>query len=189
MSSARQGKTTDRLPTLYGLMRQTGTIMRNLFTAAMSFALSISSAYAEPIERTYQAVMFVRESHATKVLDKPNHVVGIGKFRGLAIFNNGEIAVHRYEGWFDFSDGAGKFHGYALWQFEDGSEIRASYDGTAKNATAKGINIKAEFHTVTGSGRFKGAAIKGGFDGRRLEPIEKGGISYLKGDLKITLKP
>ena len=160
-------------------MRQTGIIMRNLFTAAVLFALSISSAYAEPIERTYQAVMFVQESHATKVLDKPNHVVGVGKFRGLAIFESGEIAKHRYEGWFDFSDGAGKFHGYALWQFEDGSEIRARYDGTAKNATAKGVNIEAVFGSFTGSGRFEGASIKGGFDGRRLEPIDKGGILSL----------
>ena len=60
-----------RPPPLYVPMRQTGIIMRNLFTAAVWFALSISSAYAEPIERTYQAVMFVQESHATKVSTNP----------------------------------------------------------------------------------------------------------------------
>ena len=161
--------------------------MRNLLTAALLLALSISSVYGEPIELNYQAVMYVRESHATKVLDKPNHVVGIGKFRGLAIFDNGEVAVHSYEGWFDFTDGAGKFHGYALWEFEDGSEIRASYDGTAKAATAKGTKISAEFHSFTGSGRFQGVSIEGEFEGRRLEPVGKGGMSYLKGKLKLTL--
>ena len=61
--------------------------MRNLLTAALLLALSISSVYGEPIELNYQAVMYVRESHATKVLDKPNHLVGTGKFRGLAIFD------------------------------------------------------------------------------------------------------
>ena len=67
--------------------------------------------------------------------------------------------MHSYEDWFDFTDGVGKF-GYALWEFED--KIRASYDGTAKAATAKGTKISAEFHSFTGSGRFQGVSIEGG---------------------------
>jgi len=73
--------------------------------------IAILPAAAGQIERNYQAVMHVREVHANPVLDDGTHVVGIGAFRGLAIFSDGEIAVHRYEDWFDMTNGSGKFHG------------------------------------------------------------------------------
>lgn len=139
------------------------------------------------IEQAYRAVMRVRESHAMPVLDRSEHVVGIGAFEGVANFADGQVASHRYEGWFDLSDGSGRFHGYALWRFQDGSEIRAVYDGCARNLAAERFAVTARVHDVTGTGRFAGASGEGDFEGHRLEPIEQGGSTHLTGTLRLRL--
>ena len=153
---------------------------------ALFFVLA-HSARAGTIEHAYQAVMHVRDFHALSVLDRSGHVVGIAAFRGLAIFASGEVAVHRYEGWFDLIAGSGRFHGYALWRFEDGSEIRAAYEGSARNVGAEGFEVKARVHDVSGTGRFADASGEGAFQGRRLEPIDQGGSTYLTGTLRLNL--
>ena len=155
-----------------------------LFFLAMAF---VSPASADPVERDYQAVMHVRSSHAILVLDSPSHVVGIGEFRGVAIFDDDEVAVHRYDGWFDLIDGEGSFHGYALWHFDDGSEIRAPYTGTASNISEHGVEVVATFDDFTGTGRFEGVTGEGSFKGERLEPIDVGGATVLNGTIVLNL--
>jgi len=123
----------------------------------------------------------------------PGHLVGVGAFRGIAIFDAenpstpAEIAVHRYDGWFELRDGNGPFHGHALWTFKDGSTLRAAYEGRAENASDTGVDVSAEFHDFQGTGRFAGVDGEGSFKGRRLVPIEAGGGTYLRGALRLTL--
>lgn len=157
---------------------------------ALGLALLLSlvpSAHAETFERAYEAVMHVRNAHAMPVLDSENHVVGTGAFKGLAIFADGEIAIHRYDGWFDLTAGSGKFHGYALWRFDDGSEIKAAYEGTVQDTATKGFIVEARIRDVSGTGRFAGASGEGVFQGRRLEPIDQGGTTHLTGILRLSL--
>ena len=140
----------------------------------------------EPMtEMSYRAAMPVRKSHALPVLGRAAHVIGIGAFEGQADFADGQIATHRYEGWFDLLDGSGRFHGYALWRFEDGSEIRAAYDGAARKAEAGGFAVSARLQDLSGTGRFADASGDGGFQGRRVEPIEQGGSTHLTGTLNL----
>ena len=160
-------------------------MVRTMIAAFMLFA-TLPTAQAETVEHNYEAVMHVRSTHALPVLDNPSHVVGIAEFRGLAIFDGGKVTIHRYDGWFDISNGSGKFHGYALWTFEDGSEIRAPYTGTARPSGNEGIQVEATFEKISGTGRFEGATGSGNFKGRRLDDIDKGGSTYLKGKLTIT---
>ena len=139
------------------------------------------------IEHHYEAAMQVRQSHALPVLDRSEHVVGVGAFEGTANFADGQIATHRYDGWFDLTDGSGKFHGYALWRFQDGPEIRAAYDGDARNLGAEGVEVGARFRDVSGTGRFAGASGGGTFQGRRFEPLDQGGRTSLTGTLRLRL--
>ncbi len=141
---------------------------------------------AETLDRTYQAVMHVRESQAIPVLGESRHSVGVARFRGIAVFADGELAVHRYEGWFDLVDGSGRFSGYAQWRFEDGATLRAAYDGTAEADGSGNIAVAARLHSLSGTGRFAGATGTGGFSGRRLDPIAAGGGTYLTGALSLT---
>lgn len=148
---------------------------------------STSPGHGASVKQTYQAVMHVRDSHAGPVLDRPEHIIGTGAFRGLAIFGNGDVAVHRYEGWFDLTKGSGKFHGYALWRHEDGSELRAAYDGSASNTGNNVFQVKARFHDFEGTGKYSGVSGEGSFEGRRFEPIDKGGSTLLNGTLMLEL--
>ncbi|MEM6460616.1 MAG: hypothetical protein AAF724_01730 [Pseudomonadota bacterium] len=161
--------------------------MVQFLIGAFLFVLTTVSVQAETVEHSYEAVMHVRSTHALPILDNPSHVVGIAEFRGLAIFEGGEITIHRYDGWFDITDGSGAFHGYALWSFDDGSEIRAPYSGTARAYGNDGVEVKAQFEEVSGTGRFEGASGSGDFEGRRLDAIDKGGSTYLKGTLIVTM--
>lgn len=161
--------------------------MRWILTTVLISILAATPTYGAQIKRTYKAVMHVRDSHAIPVLDRPEDVVGTGAFRGLAIFRNGDVAIHRYEGWFDLKKGSGKFHGYALWRFEDGSELRATYDGSASKSSSSDFEVKARIYDVAGTGRFAGASGEGSFWGRRFEPIEKGGSTLLDGTLTLEL--
>jgi len=161
--------------------------MKRVSLAVLWIVLTAYGARAETIELSYQAVMQVHASHAAPVLDQPHHVVGIAAFRGIAVFSEGEIAVHRYDGWFDLENGSGRFHGYALWRFDDGAEIRAAYDGKASRAGTGKVEVEAKFHGVSGTGRFAGASGEGSFAGRRLEPVDRGGSTYLNGTLTLDL--
>ena len=161
--------------------------MRWILATILACVLAAAPTYAASIKRTYQAVMHVRDAHASPVLDRPDHVVGVGAFRGLAIFKDGDVAIHRYEGWFDLTKGSGKFHGYALWRYDDGSELTAAYDGSASKTSNGVFQVKARFHNFGGTGRFAGVSGDGSFSGRRFEPIDKGGSTLLNGTLTLTL--
>lgn len=162
------------------------SVKRFLFGAFLVLVLG-GTAAAKTLDHTYQAVMHIQKSHALPVLDDGAHVLGIAAFRGLAIFSEDDIAVHRYEGWFDLIAGSGRFHGYASWTFEDGSELRADYSGMASNPGSGGLEVEASFENFSGTGRFEIVSGEGGFTGRRLDPIDKGGNTYLNGMLKLTV--
>lgn len=149
--------------------------------------LAAGAASAEDMELDYQAVMHVRSSNAIAVLDDSDHLVGTAVFRGLAVFTGGEVAVHRYEGWFDLKSGSGPFHGYALFAFQDGSTLRAAYDGTAQAVQPEGVTVNATFREFTGTGRFEAVRGTGKFSGRRFDAIDHGGSTYLRGTLTLSI--
>lgn len=159
-----------------------------LFRYLVVFALALlplSAANAAELKLVYQAVMHVQKSDALPVLDDKKHLMGIGAFRGIAIFPGDQLARHQYDGWFDLQEGSGPFHGYARWVFPDGATLSARYDGAAK-AIAKGdAEVSATFADFSGTGRFENVKGEGSFTGRRFEPVNKGGTTYLKGALSL----
>lgn len=147
----------------------------------------LSSAIAEQLNLRYQAVMHITEQHSITILDDPKHVMGLAQFQGLAIFADGEVVDHRYEGEFEVtpSDGT-RFHGYALWRFADGAELRANYQGAA-TAAGDGIEFESTFLTFTGTDRFEGVTGEGTFTGRRYDRLNAGGNTYAVGELNLVL--
>lgn len=162
--------------------------MRYFLGFVLMFALAISPVRAETLERTYQAVMHVVSAPTLAVLDDPSHIVGIPSFRGLAIFADGSVVAHRYAGWFEIQDGAGAFHGSALWVFSDG-ELRGSYEGRIEPRLDDGIEVSATFTGFSGSGRYSNVTGTGEFAGRRLGPVTDGAETYLEGKLSLRLEP
>ncbi len=158
-----------------------------LLQAALLVLTLVGTAAAKDLKLDYQAVMHIESSDSIAVLDNDAHRVGFAVFRGIAIFADEEVAVHRYEGWFDLENGSGAFHGYALFTFEDGSTLRSPYSGKAESIQPEGVHVEASFEGFTGTGRFEDASGAGSFAGRRLDAIDKGGATYLKGALTLTV--
>ncbi len=161
--------------------------MTRLLMSVLFVLMAIQVSSAQTIERKYEAVMHVRTSHNLPVLENKDHIVGIAAFRGLAIFPNDDVAVHQYEGWFDLTKGSGPFHGYALWTFQDGSQITARYAGSARKVGEEGVAVAAKFDEISGTGRYRGVKGSGAFAGRRLDAIDKGGSTYLQGKLTLDM--
>ncbi len=127
--------------------------------------------------------MHIHQSEALPVLDEKRYLMGVGAFRGFAIFPGEEVVRHRYDGWFDLADGSGPFHGYALWVFGDGSTLRARYDDAVTTIAKDDAEVSATFHDFSGTGRFDNVQGDGNFAGRRFEAIDKARATYLKGTL------
>ncbi len=153
---------------------------------ATALALS-GAASAKDLELDYEAVMHVRSSDSIGVLDNEAHRVGFAAFRGLAVFAEEGVTVHRYEGWFDLVNGSGPFHGYALFTFADGSTLRAAYNGTAEAIEQDGVRVEAAFTEFSGGGRFEAVSGTGSFAGRRYDAIDQGGSTYVQGTLSLTV--
>jgi hypothetical protein len=168
---------------MFHTARRTGAA---LLLLCLPFAsLPVSVAVAEEVKLTYQAVMHVHKSRITPVLDNKKHVIGVGTFRGLALFPDEEPALHRYDGWFDLNEGSGPFHGYALWTFADGATLSARYDGKVEMVEGDDAEVSATFHDFSGTGRFENVQGEGSFSGRRYESIQNGGATHLNGTLAL----
>ncbi len=162
--------------------------LKHALGLALAFCAQIASpTLAGDVDLHYQAVMHVAASQAGPVLGQTDHVLGTGDFRGVVILDGGELALHRYQGWFDLQNGSGRYEGYAVWHFDDGSELCARYEGAVKETTGTDFQVTAKLRDFEGTGRYAGATGEGTFAGRRLEPIEAGGTTYLKGTLHLKL--
>ena len=65
------------------------------------------------------------------VPDVKGHAVGVIERRGLAIYENGEIAAYHTRATFESTKGKeGSFWGYSDYKFEDGSTNISKYQGT-----------------------------------------------------------
>lgn len=134
----------------------------------------------------YDLVVHVSDLQTLPVPGRDGHEVGIAAFDGIAIFDDGRIANHRYAGSFDFINGEGSFRGYALWAFGDGSQLTSSYEGEAK-ASGDGIALEGRHSDLAGTGSFEGATGEGSFTGARIDHLDTGGDTYHRGVLMLTL--
>lgn len=161
---------------------------RSLCSLVVLAAVALATPVrAESVTLDYQLVVHTDAVHQVEVPGQQGHVVGIASFRGLAIFDDGRIAQHVYAGGFDFVDGAGTFHGYARWVFDDGSELRSRYVGEAAALPDGGISFDGSHSDVTGTGIYAGAQGEGSFEGRRVDYLQQGGETYQRGRLELEL--
>jgi hypothetical protein len=89
--------------------------------------------------------------------DQKGHVVGIYERKGITIYDNGEVADESNHGWFDGNEGGGKWQGYCLQTFKDGSTMMMKYQGTDANDRI----VECTWELIQGTGRFEGIKGKG----------------------------
>lgn len=165
-------------------------IERRRMSTVLAVAIGVlpaTAAGAADLSLDYQAIVHTTEVHAITLDGMPGRQIGVASFRGLAIFEDGRVASHRYGGHFDFVDGGGSFAGYAVWAFDDGSTLEASYAGEASAAADGGITFEGSHDMLAGTGQYEGATGGGRFEGRRVDHLDDGGDTYWQGSLDLTV--
>ena len=120
------------------------------------------------------------------VPDMKGHVVGLIEKRGLAIYENGEIATYHTRATIDATKGkGGSFWGYSDYKFEDGSTIVSKYQGTSWVPSGKKLkSLKGTGEYINGTGRFTGIKGKLSFNGKYITPYTK---DETKGDTIVEV--
>lgn len=132
----------------------------------------------------FRLVTHSLETNAIPASNAEGHLLGVGKFRGVAIFDDGRLADKSFTVSFDYTKGIGPYHGYSIYTFEDGSTIVARFDGNAK-AGPDGRRSRGEYSDLIGIGTFEGVQGGGWFESRS-SPWEQG-ASLFDGEFALTL--
>ncbi len=155
-----------------------------VFAACLLLAVA-AEAQAESLKwrQAYQII----KSESIEVGDTPGHVVGAGEGRGLAFFENGDIAVFSGKFTVDYTGGNGPHQAYFLYTFEDGSTLVLKVLGAATvEQGGKVSSFKGETAVVHGTGRFTGSKGSGSYTGKRVTPLASGAQAYMDHVLTYT---
>ena len=143
---------------------------------------------AQAAEKTVKCKLISQNTKidAIPVPDMKGHIIGILEKRGLAIYENGEIAAYHTRATFDVTRGkGGPFWGYTDYKFEDGSTIVTKYQGTSWVPSGKKLSsLKGTGEYVNGTGRFTGIKGKLSFNGKYITPYTK---DETKGDTIVEV--
>ena len=88
---------------------------------AVWLLFSATPAIAKTMKVKYRIANYLNKLEWSPVGDVEGHVIGFFSRRGLAFFENGEVAAYSNRGTFDSIKGKSSFVGYNLITFEDGS--------------------------------------------------------------------
>jgi len=129
----------------------------------------------------YRVSSYMIKYEAIPVGDIEGHFIILFSRRGLAYFENGEVATIQNCGTADSTKGKGTVQFYSIVTFADDSSIVGKFEGTQEHHKGTGEYIK-------GTGRFEG--IKGTFTyaGKTLTPYskEKGTMADFYYDVNST---
>ncbi|MDJ0950651.1 MAG: hypothetical protein QNJ94_17195 [Alphaproteobacteria bacterium] len=147
-------------------------------------ALATTGAEAEEQVLKFRLVTHSVEMKVIPASKAEGHIIGVANSRGVAIFEDGRIADKSFTSSFDFTKGLGPYHGYSTYTFEDGSTIRARFDGGAET-TPDGRVSRGEYSELTGTGQYEGVMGTGWFQSKFV-PWEQG-ANLFDGEFKLSL--
>ena len=149
-----------------------GLAVVSIFVIGIWLLGSVPQAMAETLNFKWLAQ--VTKDETFPLPDAEGHQVGLTRFDGVLILENGQLAWTRAVVLWDMTKGAGTLENYRTLTFQDGSTISDHTKGT-QQATSAGVpsGAKRTGEIIHGTGRFQG--IKGTVttSSKRL-PLEKG---------------
>ncbi len=116
---------------------------------------------------------YITQLEYLPITDIEGHVVGVGMRRGLAFFENGEVATYSAQYTFDLINRKGTFKGYASYAFEDGSSFWAAFQDTEEPGPRGLLSGRGTGEFIKGTGRFQGIKGSISFTGRELTLYSK----------------
>jgi len=116
---------------------------------------------------------YIVQMESLPVGDTEGHAYYMGSRRGLAQFENGDIAVFLNWFVFDITKGHGALQAYVIHTFEDGSTFVTKNEGTQWLDPKGQASMKGTGKFVKGTGRFEGIQGDVTFEGKVLVPYAK----------------
>jgi hypothetical protein len=161
-------------------------ILGYIYIFLIAALLLVPTAQAEGIAVKYKLISQTPRIDVIPVPDMKGHIIGLIEKRGLAIYENGEIATYHTRATIDSTKGkGGSFWGYSDYKFEDGSTIVSKYQGTSWVPSGKKLSsIKGTGEYINGTGRFTGIKGKLSFNGKYITPYTK---DETKGDTIVEV--
>jgi hypothetical protein len=154
----------------------------SILTIVLAIIIAFITTTVNAEESNYRVTHYLIKLEYIPVADVDKHVVGTFERRGVALFENGEIATYHTIGTFDVVDSNGPFQGYSTMTYKDGSTTIDKYDATMTKESGKMPTFKGKSEYIKGTGKYEG--IKGTitFTGEYLTPYNE----KTKGDIIIN---
>ena len=160
--------------------------VRGVLLGLFGMAALVSTTAAETLK--WRQGLTVDKVESSQVGSMPGRVIGIGESKGVAFFENGEVAATVNMFTFFLTDGSGPGMSFDQFAFEDGATfvIEFKVNSTA-NKRDKTTKFKGEFSFIHGSGRFAGIKGSGTASGKRFAPLGAGSVLYFDYTATYTL--
>jgi len=146
--------------------------VRKIIIGSFVSTLIIAAWFLGPVTRAgaddmkYRVSSYIMKYEALPVGDVEGHFMILFSRRGLAYFENGEVATIQNCGTADSIRGMGTVQFYSMVTFADGSTIFGKFEGTIEYHKGTGKYIK-------GTGRFEGIIGTFTYAGKTLTPYSK----------------
>jgi len=161
-------------------------IRKVALTTAGMIALYVSSnATADEVAK-FRLVMHATSVQSQEVGDVDGHMLGLGRYSGLASFSDGSTGTANFVFTNDYTKGNGTNLAYFNITFKDGSVLRYKASGTARVEGTTTVFPEGPISVIGGTGRFEGAKGDGSQGGARLTPLAAGAELYI--DVVINVK-
>ena len=142
-------------------------VLASILLIAASLLLSTTQAAAETMKGRMVVVITRLDYIEVGEVEGYPLLIGLYEAKGLASFENGEIAICKGSAHFDIVEGP---RGFIVYTFEDGSTQWIKYQGPP-NVPGEGAVVpfeitKGTFEYIGGTGRFEGIRGKGSYIGK-----------------------
>jgi hypothetical protein len=134
----------------------------------------------------FRLIMHTTSVQTQEVGDVDGHVVGVGRYSGLASFPDGSVGTANFTFTIDYVKGVGTYSTYYNVTLKDGSSLWIKGTGPAKPDGATTVFPETPVNVLRGTGRFEGAKGEGTSMGARLTPLSVGAELY--NDFTINVK-
>jgi len=151
--------------------------VRGVLLGLFGLAALGSTTAAETLK--WRQGLTVEKLESSQVGSMPGRVTGIGESKGVAFFENGDVAATVNMFSFFYTDGSGPAVSFGQFSFEDGATFVIEFKSNATaNKRDKTTEFKGEFSFIHGSGRFAGIKGSGTASGKRFAPLGAGSVLY-----------
>lgn len=143
-----------------------------IYVAVVCLLVPSRKILAETVK--FRIINYITKLEIIPIEDSEGHMIGIYQRRGLALFENGEVATETSWATFDGVKGKGTFQGYSKLNYEDGSTTVSKYKGKMWRIQDGKIRLEeGSGEYFRGTGRFEGITGTMSWTGKRFTPYSK----------------